>query len=81
MLIYTIKTYFLIPLFNLSWHWTGPHFCEAQGAMRKLPKAQGTGSLDGGLIFAKTEGLLTLLLGLKEYGVILAARSTADGYD
>jgi hypothetical protein len=57
VLIYTIKTYFLIPLFNLSWHWTGPHFCEAQGAMRKISKTQRTGSLDGGLVFAKTEGL------------------------
>jgi hypothetical protein len=49
--------------------------------MCKISQTQRIGSLDGGLIFAKTEGLLTLLLGLKEYGVILAARSTADGYD
>jgi hypothetical protein len=27
------KTYFLISLFNLSWHWTGPHFLGKTGTL------------------------------------------------
>jgi hypothetical protein len=35
------KTYFLIPLFNLSWHWTGPHFLlSAGGYVQDIPDTE-----------------------------------------
>jgi hypothetical protein len=59
VIIFILKTYFLIYLFNFKLHWIGPQFLESPGSRGNNSKAHGTAVKDGGFIFRISEGLLS----------------------
>jgi hypothetical protein len=59
VIIFILKTYFPIYLFNFKLHWIGPQFLESPGSRGNNSKAHGTAVKDGGFIFRISEGLLS----------------------
>jgi hypothetical protein len=72
VLIYILKTYFLIHLFHLTRHWTGLIFWKVQGSRGKNLQTQSTAPVDGGFYFKETEGFIWKSAPAKGYSALWA---------
>jgi len=80
-LIYIIKTYFLIPLFSLSWHWTGRQINKSPGGSGQETRDTAHSDYGRRVDFNETEGLFCSFGSAKGYLDLLAVGSEFYGRD